>query len=60
MLHEIEEETDVNQNWQNLKHAILEAVTEFKYLKMQRMLTIGRMMNVRGQSKKRMKQEEND
>jgi len=30
MLHEIEEETDVNQNWQNLKHVILQAPTEFK------------------------------
>jgi len=29
-LHEIEEETDINQDWQNLKHAILEAATEFK------------------------------
>jgi len=33
MLHEIEEETDVNKIWQNLKHAILEATTEFKLSK---------------------------
>ena len=33
MLHEIEEETDINQDWQKLKHAILEAATEFKLSK---------------------------
>jgi hypothetical protein len=33
MLHEIEEETDINQDWQNVKHAILEAATEFKLSK---------------------------
>jgi hypothetical protein len=30
MLQEIEEETDINQDWQNLKHVILEAAMEFK------------------------------
>ena len=29
-LQEIEGETDINQDWQNLKHVILEAATEFK------------------------------
>jgi len=29
-LQETEEETDINQDWQNLKHAILEAAMEFK------------------------------
>jgi len=29
-LHETEEETDINQDWQNLKQAILEAAREFK------------------------------
>jgi hypothetical protein len=33
MLHETEEETDINQEWQNLKHAILEAVTKFNLSK---------------------------
>jgi len=33
MLHEIEEETDVNQDWQNPEHAILEAAKEFKLSK---------------------------
>jgi len=53
MLHEIEDEMDINQDWQKLKHAILEAATEFKLSK------DNGMMNVRVQSKKRMKQEEN-
>jgi len=52
-LQEIEEETDINQDWQNLKQVILEAAKEFK------MLTIGGTMNVRGQSKERTKQEGN-
>ena len=30
ILHEIEEETDISQDWQNLIYAILEAATEFK------------------------------
>ena len=30
VMQEIKEETDINQDWQNLKQAILEAVTEFK------------------------------
>jgi len=29
-LQEIEEETDINQDWQNLKHITLQAVMEFK------------------------------
>jgi hypothetical protein len=33
LLQEIKEETDINQNWQNLKQVILEAATEFKSAK---------------------------
>jgi hypothetical protein len=51
-LQEIEEETDINQDWQNLNKVILEAAGDFNYLKMQRMLTTGGTMNVREQSKK--------
>ena len=29
-MQEIEEETDINQDWQNLKQVLLEAATEFK------------------------------
>ena len=32
-MQEIEEETDINQDWQNLKQVILEAATEFKLSK---------------------------
>jgi len=32
-LQETEEETDINQDWQNLKQVILEAATEFKLSK---------------------------
>ena len=46
-LQEIDEETDINRDWQNLKQAILEAAKEFKSPKMERMLTTGRMMIVR-------------
>jgi hypothetical protein len=59
-LQETAEETDINQDWQNLKQVILEAAGgNVHYLKTQRMLTTGGTMNVREQSKKRMKQEEN-
>ena len=58
-LQEIEEETDINQDWHNLKQVILEAAKEFNYLKMQRILTIGGTMNVRQQFKKRTKREGN-
>ena len=33
MLQEIEEETDINQDWQNLKQVILEAAREFELCK---------------------------
>ena len=33
MLHEIAEETDINQDQQNLKHATLQAATEFNLSK---------------------------
>ena len=55
-LQEIEDETDINQEWQNLKQVILEAAREFELSKDAKN---GGMMNVREQSKKRMKQEEN-
>ena len=32
-MQEIEEETDINQDWQNLKQVMLEAATEFKLSK---------------------------
>jgi hypothetical protein len=32
-LQEIKEETDINQEWQNLKQVILEAASEFKSAK---------------------------
>ena len=54
----MEEETDINQDWQNLKQAMLEAVTELKLSKDVKMLTAGGTMNVREQYKERMKQEE--
>ena len=51
-LQETEEETDINQDWQNLKQVILEAAMEFKLSKVEKMLTTGGTMNVREQSKK--------
>jgi len=58
-LQEIEEEKDINKDWQNLKQVILVAAKQFKTPKMQRMLTIVGTLIVRKQSKKSMKREEN-
>jgi len=33
MFHEIEEETDVNRDWQKLRQVMLQAATEFKLSK---------------------------